>query len=81
MLANPVEVPCIIGGKEVTSGDLVEMRAPHDHSQVLGRYHRAGPREAEMAIYAANQAKLGWSEKLTRTRRLGRQKIFPERRV
>ncbi len=62
MLANPVEVPCIIGGREVTTGDLVEMRAPHNHTQVLGRYHRAGPREAEMAIDAANQAKGEWSE-------------------
>lgn len=62
MLANPVEVPCIIGGREVTTGDLVEMRCPHDHSRVLGTYHRAGPREAEMAIDAANEAKLAWSE-------------------
>ncbi len=28
MLDNPVEVPCIIGGREVTTGDLVEMRLP-----------------------------------------------------
>ncbi|NPV59614.1 MAG: L-glutamate gamma-semialdehyde dehydrogenase [Actinobacteria bacterium] len=62
MLANPVEVPCIIGGREVTTGDLVEMRCPHDLSQVLGSYHRAGVREAEMAIDAANEAKLAWSE-------------------
>jgi len=62
MLDIPVEVPCIIGGKEVTTGDLVEIRAPHNHEQVLGRYHRAGPREAEMAIAAANEAKIEWSK-------------------
>lgn len=62
MLDNPVEVPCIIGGKEVTTGDLVEISAPHNHEQVLGRYHRAGPREAEMAIAAANEAKIEWSK-------------------
>ncbi|MDI6830422.1 MAG: L-glutamate gamma-semialdehyde dehydrogenase [Actinomycetota bacterium] len=62
MLANPVEVPCIIGGREVTTGDLVEMRCPHNLSQMLGTYHRAGVREAEMAIDAANEAKLAWSE-------------------
>ena len=62
MLSNPVEVPCFIGGREITTGDLVEMRAPHDLSQVLGTYHRAGPSEADLAINAANEAKVTWSE-------------------
>jgi len=62
MLDNPVEVPCIIGGKPVSTGDLVEMRPPHNLGQSLGRYHRAGVREAEMAIRAANEAKVAWSE-------------------
>lgn len=62
MLETPIDIPCIIGGKEVTTGDLVEMTAPHDHQQVLGRYHRAGTKEAEMAIDAANEAKVAWSE-------------------
>jgi 1-pyrroline-5-carboxylate dehydrogenase len=62
MLKNPVEVPSIIGGKEITTGDLVEMRAPHDLSQLLGTYHRAGPREADLAIDAANESKVAWSE-------------------
>ena len=62
MLSNPVEIPCIIGGREVRSGDLVTMTAPHNHEQVLGTYHRAGPGEAEMAIDAANEAKGAWSE-------------------
>jgi 1-pyrroline-5-carboxylate dehydrogenase len=62
MLSNPVEVPSIIGGREVASGDLVTMTVPHDHEQVLGTYHRAGPTEAEMAIDAANEAKVAWSE-------------------
>jgi 1-pyrroline-5-carboxylate dehydrogenase len=62
MLANPVEVPCMIGGKEVTTGDLVEMRPPHDLSRSLGSYHRAGPKEADLAIDAANKAKVTWSQ-------------------
>ncbi len=61
MIDNPVEVPCVIGGRDVTTGDLVEMRAPHDLSQVLGTYHRAGPKEADLAIDAANEAKVAWS--------------------
>jgi 1-pyrroline-5-carboxylate dehydrogenase len=62
MLKNPVEVPCMINGREVATGDLVEMRPPHNLSQSLGYYHRAGQKEAEMAIAAANQAKVAWSE-------------------
>jgi 1-pyrroline-5-carboxylate dehydrogenase len=61
MLANPVEVPAIIGGREVSTGDLVKMTSPHDHEQGLGAYHRCGPKEAEMAIDAANEAKGEWS--------------------
>jgi 1-pyrroline-5-carboxylate dehydrogenase len=62
MLRNPVEVPCIIGGREVSTGDLVEMRPPHDLHESLGHYHRASASEAELAIAAANQAKIAWSE-------------------
>jgi 1-pyrroline-5-carboxylate dehydrogenase len=62
MIDNPIEVPSIIGGREVASGDLVDMRPPHDLGTTLGKYHRAGPREAEMAIDAANEAKVDWSE-------------------
>lgn len=62
MQETSIEIPCIIAGKEVTTGDLVEITAPHNHKQVLGRYHRAGAKEAEMAINAANAAKIAWSE-------------------
>jgi 1-pyrroline-5-carboxylate dehydrogenase len=62
MLKSPVEVPCIIGGREIRTGDLVEMRAPHNHSQPLGQYHCASAREADMAIDAANEAKAAWHE-------------------
>jgi 1-pyrroline-5-carboxylate dehydrogenase len=62
MLKRPVEVPCIIGGREVHTGDLVELRPPHDLVQSLGQYHRAGATEAELAVDAANEAKVAWSE-------------------
>ena len=62
MLKNPIEVPCIINGREVATGNLVEMKPPHNLRQSLGTYHCAGAKEAAMAIAAANQAKLAWSE-------------------
>ncbi len=62
MLANPVEVPALIGGEEVHTGNAVEMRCPHNRSQVLGAYQQAGEEEANKAIDAANAAKREWSE-------------------
>jgi len=62
MLRNPVEVSCIIGGREIATGELVEMKPPHDLHQTLGHYHRASAHEAELAIAAANEAKIAWSE-------------------
>ena len=62
MLDNPIEVPTLIGGERVHTGDLVEIRCPHDHSRVLGTYHRANAEHAHQAIAAANEAKREWSE-------------------
>ena len=62
MLDNPVEVPILIGGEEVRSGHTVEMRCPHDRSQLLGTYHQANAFHANQAIDAANEAKKDWSE-------------------
>jgi 1-pyrroline-5-carboxylate dehydrogenase len=35
--AEPVDVPLVIGGREIRTGDVAEIRAPHDRSRVLGR--------------------------------------------
>jgi len=60
MLAQPTEVPMIINGKEVRSGNLVDMVCPHDHGHVLGQYHQGDQSYAEQAIRAANEAKAEW---------------------
>src|SRR3989339_1632711 len=61
MMATEIEVPLIIGGKEVRTGKLGEMRVPHDHGRLLGKYHMAGPEEVELAIEAAREAWAEWS--------------------
>ncbi|MFO7813954.1 MAG: L-glutamate gamma-semialdehyde dehydrogenase [Pelovirga sp.] len=58
--SKEVEVPLIIGGKEVRTGDLAKIACPHDHSVTLGQYHKAGPKETQMAIDAAMAAKPAW---------------------
>jgi len=61
MAAEEIEIPLIIGGQEVRTGETVEAVMPHDHKHVLGTWHRAGAREAEMAIEAAGEAWRDWS--------------------
>lgn len=61
MLSNPVDVPCIIDGKEIRTGDTAEMNPPHNLSQKLGIYHKAGEKEVQSAIQAATGAWSEWS--------------------
>ena len=57
-----IEVPLIIGGKEVKTGNTGKMRIPHDHNHLLGVYHKAGKKEVNMAIEAALEARKEWAE-------------------
>lgn len=59
-LANPVEVPLIIGGKEIRTENKANMICPHDHQKVLGQYYIAGEKELLMAIDAAEAAREEW---------------------
>lgn len=61
LAASPTEVPCIIGGEEVRTGDVHEIVAPHDHSLVLGSYHGARPEHVARAIEASREAWDTWS--------------------
>lgn len=60
--SRQIEVPLIIGGNEVKTGNTEEMRIPHNHSHVLGVYHKAGKKEVEMAIEAALEARKEWAD-------------------
>jgi 1-pyrroline-5-carboxylate dehydrogenase len=59
--SKPVEIPLIIGGEEVRSGNTEEIKIPHNHSHLLGTYHKAGKKEVEMAIEAALEARKTWA--------------------
>ena len=56
-----IEIPLIIGGKEVRTGNTGKVVMPHDHHHVLATYHKAGPAEVRMAIDAAMEAHKQWS--------------------
>ena len=50
-----------IGGSWVESGEVTQDINPSDTSQVVGCYSRAGKKEVEQAIQAANAALIAWS--------------------
>ena len=62
MLSEQIEIPLIIGGEEVRTGDTAEAVCPHDHGHVLATYHQAGDKEVAMAVEAADEAWQEWSE-------------------
>jgi 1-pyrroline-5-carboxylate dehydrogenase len=57
-----IEIPVIVGGKEIFTGDTGEVVMPHDHKHVLATYHKAGPAEVQAAIDAAMAAHRAWSD-------------------
>jgi len=60
MLAEQADVPMIIGGEEVRNGNLADIRCPHDHQHLLGKYHQADAEYAIKAVDAAEKAKKEW---------------------
>lgn len=58
--SKEVDIPMIIGGKEVRTDKLVDIRPPHDHRHLLGRYHMGGKQHLQDAIDAAMAAKPAW---------------------
>jgi 1-pyrroline-5-carboxylate dehydrogenase len=56
------DIPLVIGGKEIRTGDTGTVVMPHDHKHVIATYHKAGEKEVQMAIDAAIKARQEWSE-------------------
>jgi 1-pyrroline-5-carboxylate dehydrogenase len=61
MHGEEIEIPLIIGGREVRTGNTEVQVSPHEHGHVLARYHKAGAAEVRQAIDAANKAWKDWS--------------------
>ena len=56
-----IEIPLIIGGKEVRTGDTGKCIMPHNHGHVLATFHQAGEKEVTQAIESAQVAWKQWS--------------------
>jgi 1-pyrroline-5-carboxylate dehydrogenase len=61
LASQEIEIPCVVGGKEIRTGRLAPLVMPHRHGHVLGRFHQAGPKEVEAAIDAARAARRDWA--------------------
>lgn len=61
MASQRLELPLVIGGKEIRTGNLAKSVMPHDHGHVLADVHLAGEAEVKLAIEAANRGKAMWS--------------------
>jgi 1-pyrroline-5-carboxylate dehydrogenase len=55
------EIPVVVGGKEIRTGNMVDVRSPHDHQHVIARFHKARPEDVTAAIAAATAARVEWA--------------------
>ncbi len=58
--STELEIPLIIGGKEIFTGKTGKIVMPHNHRHVLATYHQCTEKEIKMAIDAALKAKAAW---------------------
>ena len=58
---NSIEIPLIIGGRDVTTGNLGSCILPHDHREVIASYHKGDADSVQQAIDAAAAARPEWA--------------------
>jgi 1-pyrroline-5-carboxylate dehydrogenase len=61
MAGERVEIPLVIGGRDVRTGELGQSVMPHDHAHVLADFHSARPEDVTAAIDAAHDARAEWA--------------------
>ncbi|MCZ6726672.1 MAG: L-glutamate gamma-semialdehyde dehydrogenase [Acidobacteria bacterium] len=62
MMGERIDIPLIIGGDEVRTGQTMEAVCPHDHGHVLATIHQAGAGEVDQAVASSLEAWKQWSE-------------------
>src|SRR5207245_527928 len=58
-----IEIPIVIGGREIRTGRTADAVMPHRHRHILAKVHQAGPEEVQGAIAAAREAWHDWSRR------------------
>src|SRR5699024_10932908 len=60
--SQEIEIPALIGGKEVKTGHTTDVVIPHNHSHKIATAHLCKQEEVEMAIDAAMEARKKWAK-------------------
>ena len=61
METEQVEIPIVIGGRRIHTGDLGTVTMPCDHQHVLATFHKATPALVQEAIASCNAAAKDWA--------------------
>ncbi len=61
MATERVDIPLIIGGKEIRTGKTGQSVMPFDHGHVLADFHMASPEHVQQAIDASIAARREWA--------------------
>jgi 1-pyrroline-5-carboxylate dehydrogenase len=61
MADERVDIPVVVGGREIRTGRIAHAVMPHDHRHVLGDWHAAEPQHVQQAIEAALEARHEWA--------------------
>lgn len=61
MRGETIEIPLVIGGKDVRSGKLVDVVEPHAHAKVRAKAHLARAEDVQAAVDAAMRAQHDWA--------------------
>ena len=61
MKKNKVDIPMIIGGKDIRTSKKINIKSPHNHELELGTFSEGDSSHVNMAIDAALNAKKEWS--------------------
>ena len=61
LAGDRLDMPLVIGGRELRTRDIAKAMMPHDHGHVLGEWHRASPEHVAEAIAAAAAARREWA--------------------
>jgi 1-pyrroline-5-carboxylate dehydrogenase len=61
MSSERIDIPIIIGGKEIRSGRTGQAIMPHKHAHVLADWHKASADNVRAAIDASNAARREWA--------------------
>src|SRR6478672_6223039 len=56
-----IDIPAIIGGREIRSGNIAQSVMPHNHRHVLADWHKAADAEIDAAIHASQEAAKEWA--------------------